>query len=435
MRTIPAKGSDDDATRQRLSYAPSRRAPAIVSHPIFTTALMGWSAVVLGAVVMILPAAMIAQATSLVGLGLIGELSRFIFAVVAAVIGGGIGLTLAKLIRGQDAREDHDYAEFEEAGRDGVAREPYDLRADMQLDPIDPAKDLGSESFDAPIEAAEYEELGARAAQKQAPAPAQPAKSDRNPAPGRRRAIGKLVQQEAALENDASPLVTPEPTPKGSQSEPIQHAPIIEEDTPEFDPLMGAAAESDLPEAPTMPAPKSAQSALDRLIEASAPSGASSDETSDMEANEVEPEAHCDTPVTLDLEEFGALETRDGVWVEGPQDAETPQETAPVEAAKPEVRAPENSQRRANPAVPTALAKLRATPVHDLNMLQMMERFAAALEERKATAAFAKALKYADCEPPAQMAPNQQEIKAAANRESDKLRNALDKLGELRGAA
>jgi hypothetical protein len=65
----------------------------------------------------------------------------------------------------------------------------------------------------------------------------------------------------------------------------------------------------------------------------------------------------------LTLEEFGALPGRNAVWVEEPQ------------APSSDTVIPDK------PAVPAAIAKLRAVPPAELSLCEMVERFAAALQE------------------------------------------------------
>lgn len=78
-----------------------------------------------------------------------------------------------------------------------------------------------------------------------------------------------------------------------------------------------------------------------------------------------------DLPVPdLSLEEFGALPGRNAVWIE-----EAP-EASPAEAPLPVPPAA--------PAVPAAVAKLRAVPLEELSLCHMVERFAAALQEYQA---------------------------------------------------
>jgi hypothetical protein len=80
--------------------------------------------------------------------------------------------------------------------------------------------------------------------------------------------------------------------------------------------------------------------------------------------------AEADAPRALDLAEFAVLPGRNAVWVEEP--AATP-------AAIPDAPSP-----AAPSNVPAALAKLRAVPPAELSLCEMVERFAAALQEHQA---------------------------------------------------
>ena len=151
-------------------------------------------------------------------------------------------------------------------------------------------------------------------------------------------------------------------------------------------------------------------------------------------------------PEQLDLGEFAQMPSRNAVWVE---------EQPEAAAASPLMA------RAARVAVPTdgALEKLRRTPAEELSLVEMVERFAAALHERQQAdreraptdgsnrdAALAEALKALKVftsqgaqrgDASDQPTPNAQDAAdssrvAATERE---LRDALAKLQDLRGAA
>jgi hypothetical protein len=75
-------------------------------------------------------------------------------------------------------------------------------------------------------------------------------------------------------------------------------------------------------------------------------------------------------PREMELAEFAALENRNAVWVEEP-------------GAEPAPKIPDAPASKLVEAPPSALDKLRATPPEDLSLVQMVERFAAALHERQ----------------------------------------------------
>ncbi|MEE4315654.1 MAG: hypothetical protein V2I74_01610 [Erythrobacter sp.] len=160
-----------------------------------------------------------------------------------------------------------------------------------------------------------------------------------------------------------------------------------------------------------------------------------------MAAEESAPEpAQDDLPpnVALDLAEFAALPGRNAVWVEAADTADADEAAA----------APEPAPASADPAaVPpmqpplgsSAIERLRAVPPSELSLIQMVERFAAALHEHQAAAArdgqradlagrdaaLAEALKT--------LAALSKD--GATATQSAPLREALTRLHELRGAA
>jgi hypothetical protein len=184
-----------------------------------------------------------------------------------------------------------------------------------------------------------------------------------------------------------------------------------------------------------------------------------------------------DAPIELDLAEFGMLPGRNAVWVEEQVEDRATPEPAP-EFAAPAEEAPAllAAKRQAAPAPifteatfepeaepapaprpaprpvaamhrpvprplsPSAIERLRAVPTSELSMIQMVERFAAALHERQSPtpgqaaqpidlagrdAALAEALKA--------LAALSRE--GAGENQSEPLRAALSRLQELRGAA
>ncbi|QFT76546.1 hypothetical protein [Erythrobacter sp. THAF29] len=164
-------------------------------------------------------------------------------------------------------------------------------------------------------------------------------------------------------------------------------------------------------------------------------------------------------PVELDLAQFAALPGRNAVWVEEEIGVDIASEAEPVAALQPapepEQEPPDETRVRLS-----AIEKLRQTPTCDLSLIQMVERFAAALHERqeadlanpgshtspKRDAALAEALKAltvlseTGLEIEAEL--GQVHTAASGNGEIDalrdttrELRDALTKLQTLRGAA
>lgn len=101
-----------------------------------------------------------------------------------------------------------------------------------------------------------------------------------------------------------------------------------------------------------------------------------------------QPAADMAPPRALNLAEFAVLPGRNGVWVE-----DAPMQpmaaTPPPPAAAPPLRLASKDDRRAAPPPhpsAAALARLRATPPEQLSIVQMVERFAAALHEHREAA-------------------------------------------------
>lgn len=157
------------------------------------------------------------------------------------------------------------------------------------------------------------------------------------------------------------------------------------------------------------------------------------------------------TPLELDLAEFGALPGRNAVWVEGPAPLvpEAADEIAPEPEPEPEIEAvavvapvelAATPVRMPPPVSPSAIERLRSVPTSELSLVQMVERFAAALHEHQSAppgragdhadqarrdAALAEALKAL-----AAFSPDGDDTP-----QGEPLRAALSRLQELRGAA
>ena len=113
---------------------------------------------------------------------------------------------------------------------------------------------------------------------------------------------------------------------------------------------------------------------------------------------EAEPEI-APAPRALDLAEFAALPGRNAVWVEEPAKAEAPFAAFPETLPEAEPYTLTDALPVAEPAAVTplrdpaplpepgtaALARLRAVPTSELSMAEMVERFAGALHEHRAS--------------------------------------------------
>ena len=86
-------------------------------------------------------------------------------------------------------------------------------------------------------------------------------------------------------------------------------------------------------------------------------------------------------PVAMDLAAFAELPGRNAVWIEDQVAAEPQPE---METPEPVVSAPVSTLRLPEPGT-AALARLRAVPPSELSMAEMVERFAGALHEHRAS--------------------------------------------------
>lgn len=163
-------------------------------------------------------------------------------------------------------------------------------------------------------------------------------------------------------------------------------------------------------------------------------------------------------PLELDLEEFGALPGRNAVWVEaGSILGTSPEPDAPafVPAPAPPVAEPELAETPAEPVpepvlqavapsprppAPSAIEHLRAVPTSELSLVQMVERFAAALHEHQSAAPGQGPQRADQAGREAGLAEALKALAAFSPDENptargEPLRAALTRLQELRGAA
>jgi hypothetical protein len=158
-------------------------------------------------------------------------------------------------------------------------------------------------------------------------------------------------------------------------------------------------------------------------------------------------------PLEPDLEAFGALPGRNAVWVEGPEpltresvseaadQAETLPETGSgTTAGAGPALSPAAARRMPPPPSPSAIERLRAVPPSELSLVQMVERFAAALHAHQSAA---PGLARHPTDQAARDAALAEALKALAalngegktSAQGEPLRAALARLQELRGAA
>lgn len=309
------RGHHSRAEEQRRGRGARRTRPTLRAHPLFVPILAGWGALLGGLVTLVLPAGAVLAAAANIGLGELNELSRYVLAGLAALLMGGLMLVIGKSL-----------ASKAEARKDTPSIAAMVVR---QVRTIDPASELGSATFDAPVE--------------------------------------------------TMPFAVAEPQPEPAS-------------VPEAAPAPAAAPE---------PQP------LD-VAEAAAPAAAPA------------------SPQELDLAQFAALPGRNAVWIEEPVAA-----AAPAPASATLVRSA-----ALRPPSPSAIERLRAVPTSELSLVQMVERFAAALHEHQSAptgstglaardAALAEALKA--------LAVLSRDSEAQT--QSEPVRAALGRLREMRGAA
>ncbi len=113
-----------------------KRKQPITAHPYFVPAIAVWGAALCGLAIFVLPSSTIQSVASTLGLGSLGGFARVILAVLAGLLGMAVSRLVAQ--RWQASRfEQFDAEDTETTG---------------EVDAIDPAEDLGSDSLDAPID-------------------------------------------------------------------------------------------------------------------------------------------------------------------------------------------------------------------------------------------------------------------------------------------
>lgn len=284
-------------------------------------------------------------------------------------------------------------------GRTQTEDDPVEAKTQpADLDPIDPVAELGSESLDAPIEQ-------------------EPFTAGDNPG------------EEESTEDDALDLLEDQ---------------VCE---PSDEPTLGELSERgyDLDE----PEPKVSDSSRPAFTLRDFRAALSNTCESMADA----PPATEGVPREMDLKEFGELEGRDAVWVEEEKPDTTVDDSKDEKASEPDIAADTVPlAARVSPDATSAIEKLRKTPPSDLSLVQMVERFAAALHEYQEAdsarpgsrripqrdAALAEALRALTVLTEGDMAlPDaKDDDHAEALRDTTReLRDALAKLQSLRGAA
>ena len=369
---------------QKPRRARKAKKASIATHGSFLPIIALWGAALLGLATFVLPEQMIGRMTALTG-GLIdGDGARFVFAGVAALLGGALAFVVGGAWRSQALSQDN--------GRPITAA----VNA-RRISPITPATDLGSDSLDSPLEGIPFGgavedddvfELTEESADLDLSS-----KADNMP---RKPTLGELAERGYELEEPA--VLSKKDRKKAAKKD------------------KGEVAFTH----------RHFQGALIESCESASCEGATCEASPATDG-----EAEASTPRALDLEEFGELPNRNGVWVED-------QVAAPKKAAEP------------RPLVPaSALEKLRQKPTDELSMVEMVERFAGALHEHQQSerarrpdggvgrdAALVEALKALTLFTEQGFDAGKPQSNASQLSETEReLRNALAKLQTLRGAA
>ncbi|MFN3990974.1 MAG: hypothetical protein ACK4IS_12020 [Erythrobacter sp.] len=249
---------------------PQGRKP-LAAHPAFAPTLGLWGAGVGLAMALVLPVAVVEAVAGIIPLDLAPQAARFALAGSCA-----LALALAAYGTGRAISRRHGGSAAQRSAR-AAAREP-----------IDPASELGSDSFDAPLPAGLFEQDTAWL-----------------PEPPAAEALAAEAAEELAAARDRT---APQPA------------------------MVTDQAEDD-------PAP----------------------------------------PRALDLADFAALPGRNAVWVNEPAIADDHEDPAAFASATEPAGEP-----NPDPALVSAIARLRAVSPSELSLCEMVERFAAALRDYQA---------------------------------------------------
>lgn len=325
-RAVSENAATDGVSNKRARAGTTARKPGgrmlsgVRSHRAFVPLLSIWGALLLGLVMLVMPESMIARIPALTGVEVSFMVLRVIVATIFAGLGALLGFAVASATRtAPPARSSK--------GTVITALKSRKARGDDDVRAINPSTDLGSESLDAPIEEATLE--GWRevrdADEEQTADTADTARTDDGPT------LGELSQRGYEIE-------PPEPFDREER----------------HDDRKGGWAFT-------------RSHFKDALIESC--EGASC-EAAPTPATEPEAEPVPQRPRELDLGQFGALPGRNAVWVEEP---------APSKQSEPTRLAP----KRREPVPASALEKLRQTPPEELSLVEMVERFAAALHDHQ----------------------------------------------------
>ena len=354
-------------------------ANALVAHKIFVPLLTIWGAILFGGALLVLPGSAILRISTLTGLGAMGGFAQFVFAAIAAVLGGLTIFFFASGFRNRTLKHEP---------QDAVASALVSRRSQT----INPTVDLGSESLDAPIEQipfageeeGEFEELPESlfdtADDTQG---AEALETERQPT------LGELAERNYELDEPEEPKST-------SNSD----------ETPGF-------------------TRRHFKAALIESCEGATCEAAPTEEL--LRKKPVRDEAS--KPRELDLSEFAEMPGRDAVWVEEP--AEQEEETSAATALE---------KLRQRPPAELSMVEMVerfAGALHERQKAER-ERRPGAPQRDSALAEALKALSMFNeygFDPSALANPDPEIASAELSRTERDLRDALSKLQNLRGAA
>ncbi|MEP0392866.1 MAG: hypothetical protein ABJ205_08290 [Erythrobacter sp.] len=381
---------------------------SIPKHRAFVPMVTIWGGLLLALMTAVMPDQPIARVSSLTGVYLPLLLTRIILSVGIGLAGALLGYIVASALSNRAKM----------MGGDGILVSAFKSR---ELQPINPAYDLGSDSLDAPLDTP---------SSRNEAEPAEFAEMD--------DASGEL---ETSSEGDGvqTPLLG-ELAKRGYEMEPPEG----------FDGDDGKHKNGEW--AFTR---KHFKEALIESCEGATCEAANGAETaSQPSVSQAQSfQAHAKKPRVLDLDEFASLPRRNGVWVEDQSEASTSEGDLPQNAvqATPEPSpAPEQITANDENLPENALDKLRQKPPENLSLVEMVERFAGALHDHQTQArarvadndiareaALAEALKALALftehgfNQGAPTKPNDNVL----GRTEEELRSALAHLQDLRGAA
>ena len=389
---------------------------SVPRHRAFVPMVTIWGGVFMALIMAVMPDYAVAHASSLSGVYVPLIAARVILAVGVGLAGALLGFIVASALAS--------YIKQKQGDDDLVSK----ARKSREFEPINPVAELGSESLDAPIDLASEE-----------PAPEEPAPHEA-PAAKREPTLGELEQRGYDIE---APEEFAEAADNEGQAEGdwaftrkhFKNALIESCEGATCEAAANAEFSSEYSEKPVEePKVESLKANLETSLE-TGPETRPETGFASLRAEQITPERR---PIS---EKRTALDL-------GASSALSELEDQPIKAA--EAQAPARA-----PAPATALEALRQKPAGELSLVEMVERFAAALHDHQAheraqferkqkgrDAALAEALKALtlftengfdengfDRAQPAHGAPGQ------IAQTEEELRSALTRLQGLRGAA